>query len=1122
MEPSSIKANYQSFVKINQITDLIKHTGHNIALKGLKGSSVSFVLATVFAKTKQNFFVTTDNKESAAYLYNDLQTIVGSQNVEFLPTSYQRSIQYGKADNTNILLRAEVLTKLAHAPNPFIVVTYPEAIMEKVIDPGQLQSNTFAVRKGDMLNMDFFIELLTEYEFERTDFVFEPGQFAVRGSIIDVFSFASEEPFRVDFFGNQVDSIRVFDIETQLTKCQPDELVIIPNIQDKLSDKPHIPITQFVNPGTVFWFYDFNFTIARIAQIYDNAPKIIEIKENGNELKLNDIVVDADMFGQLFDNKQIIEWGLGLTPQNYSEVVFNTTVQPTLKKNFKLLATTLQDNSTNNYSNFILFGSAEQSDRLKAIFKDQEAVVKFTPVMNTINEGFIDHDLKICCFTDHQIFERYHKFNIKTGFTKKESITLAELTNLHPGDYVVHIDHGIGQFGGLQKVEINGKKQETIKLIYRDNDVLFVSIHSLHRISKYKGKDADAPPVHKLGSAVWQNLKDKTKSKVKDIAKDLIKLYAERKAMQGFAFSPDSFMNQQLEASFFYEDTPDQLKATKAVKYDMESQTPMDRLVCGDVGFGKTEIAIRAAFKAVADNKQVAVLVPTTILALQHYKTFSDRLADFPVTVSYLSRLRKASETKQVVNDLKNGGIDIVIGTHRLVGADVKFKDLGLLIIDEEQKFGVSVKEKLKQIKSNVDTLTLTATPIPRTLQFSLMGARDLSIINTPPPNRQPINTEVHTFNEQIIQEAVNYELNRDGQVFFIHNRVQNIAEIAELVKKLCPKARVQFAHGQMDGGQLEKIMLEFIEGNFDVLVATTIIESGLDIPNANTIIINQAQNYGLSDLHQLRGRVGRSNKKAFCYLLAPPPVSLTNEARRRLKAIEDFSELGSGFNISLQDLDIRGAGNLLGAEQSGFIGDLGFEAYQKILDEAILELKQNELKDYFDQHNTENNTNNSQNEHVEQQGINFVSDCNVDTDMELLLPEKYISNTAERINMYRRLDGIKDPETLENFKLQLIDRFGDIPPQTTELLEVVKLRWLAMQMGIERLVLKNNKMTAYFIQNSESYFYKSQVFQKILHNIQKMAGSCHMQEKNNKLTLTFSNIQSIESALKKLNQTGN
>lgn len=1084
-------------------------TNTSCQLSGLKGSSAACVAAALVRKHKAPFVFCLDDKESAAYFYNDLQTLLGEKNALFLPGSFQRSLQYGKIESSNVLLRTEVLNLIGKTDKTPAIVTYPEAIMEKVIAPDRLKSNTFTVSKGDNLSRDFMLELLAEYEFERCDFVYEPGQYAVRGSLVDVFSFAGDEPFRLDFFGDTIESIRYFDIETQLTQSTPDQVSIIPDIQHKLDDEARIAFFEFMPESTLFWFNDLNFTVERINQVIESTTQ-----DQLNELEkdnTNQLVIEGNLLLAHMQKTTTIELTNSGTKQT-SLFSFNTSLQPAFKKNFDLLANHLNELEQQGYANYILSDNQEQISRLNAIFHDREIKASFQSFTQTLKEGFTEHDLKINCFTDHQLFDRYHKFHLKTGFTKRESLTIAELTNLHPGDYVVHIDHGIGKFGGLHKIDINGKQQEAIKLIYQDNDVLFVSIHSLHRISKYKGKDTEAPRIHKLGSAIWQNLKAKTKSKVKDIAKDLIKLYAERKAQRGHAFSPDSFMNQQLEASFIYEDTPDQLKANQAVKVDMEQTMPMDRLICGDVGFGKTEVAIRAAFKAVADNKQVAVLVPTTILALQHYKTFSERLVDFPCNVEYLSRLRSTKHQTEVLKKLKSGEVDIVIGTHKLVSKNIEFKDLGLLVIDEEQKFGVAVKEKLKQIKTNVDTLTLTATPIPRTLQFSLMGARDLSIINTPPPNRQTILTEVHQFSETIIQEAIKYEIERSGQVFFIHNRVQNIAEVTAQIGKLCPQARVVFAHGQMDGKSLEKIMLEFIDGKYDVLVATTIIESGLDIPNANTIIINQAQNYGLSDLHQLRGRVGRSNKKAFCYLLAPPPTLLTNEARRRLKAIEDFSELGSGFNIALQDLDIRGAGDLLGAEQSGFIGDLGFEAYQKILDEAIMELKQNELKDYFN--DTENREENEAVSPEKLAEMRFVSDCSVDTDLELLLPDSYIENITERINSYRKLDNIANTEELEAFKNALVDRFGNMPQAAEELLEVVKLRWLAMDLGIEKIFLKNNKMILHFIADSSSLFYQSPVFQQILQRVQQYHNICKIQEKNQKLVLTFEPVNSVKKAL--------
>ncbi len=1104
LEPTQLISEWEGHRGVKSLVQALAERQAVVSLKGLKGSSVAMVLGATFRLQRRPMVLVEADMESAAYLYNDLQTILGTADIEFMPSSYQRSMDHERTDSSNILLRTDVLGKVASAQSPMIVVTYPEAVMERVVSPEKLASNTFVISKGDTLSHDFLVELLHDYGFERVDFVYEPGQYSVRGSIIDVFSFADEMPFRLDFFGDDVDSIRTFDIESQLTKDTPDRVTIIPNIHDREMGDVRIPITDFFSDSTVYFFNNLAVAIERINTICTNAA------ERADAETISQMALNGDQFYKLVATRTYGEWGGKMLDKRGVPIKFDTTVQPVFHKNFDLLAQTLDDYTDRGYRIHILSDNQAQNDRLTSIFKDRGIRTKFVPVLKTLNEGFVDNELKICYFTDHQIFERFHRYNVKTGFNKRESITLAELNNLHIGDYVVHIDHGIGRFGGLQKVEINGKYQESIKLIYRDNDVLFVSIHSLHRISKYKGKDAEVPTIHKLGSGAWQRLKATTKSKVKDIAKDLIKLYAQRKAQKGFAFSPDTFMNQQLEASFMYEDTPDQMKATQAVKADMESTMPMDRLVCGDVGFGKTEVAIRAAFKAVADNKQVAVLVPTTILAMQHYKTFKARLADMPCTVDYLSRLRTAKEQKDILARLESGELNIVIGTHKLIGKSVKFKDLGLLIVDEEQKFGVGVKEKLKQLKVNVDTLTLTATPIPRTLQFSLMGARDLSVISTPPPNRQPVLTEVHTFDEGIIKEAVSFELNRGGQVFFINNRIEQLPKIAGMLTRLVPQARVITAHGQMDGNTLEQIMLDFMEGKYDVLVSTTIIESGLDIPNANTIIINDGERYGLSDMHQLRGRVGRSNRKAFCYIFSPPPETLTDEARRRLKAIEDFSELGSGLNLSLQDLDIRGAGNLLGAEQSGFIGDLGFETYQKILDEALVELKESELESEVKSGQADG----SPADTSVFDEIQFVADCHVDTDMELLIPDSYVENVSERINLYRRIDSLQDEAAIAAFVSELTDRFGPVPQSILELLQVVRLRWIAVGLGMERIMLKNGKMTISFVSDQNSVFYQSPQFTTIIGNVQRYRSTCQMQEKNGKLVLSFDGVRTVEKAL--------
>jgi transcription-repair coupling factor (superfamily II helicase) len=897
-----------------------------------------------------------------------------------------------------------------------------------------------------------------------------------------------------------VESIRSFNIDNQISKETFKRITIVPNIQNEKLEGNRVSLFEFLPENTLYFGDSMNQCFHQVNDIHRQT-----ILAKAEEENLPERIVTGDVLKKQLQNKTVCDWGTDHCFEPDSVFKFSNARQPVFNKNFNLLGENLEEHQNNGYSVFILSNQEKQIERLQAIFRDIKATVHFTPVNFTLHEGFVDHDLKICCYTDHQIFERYHRFKLKTRKAQREAISMKELNMLHPGDYVVHIDHGIGKFAGLVRTEINGKMQEVIRLVYKNNDSLLVNIHSLHRISKYKGKDGSEPTLNKLGTGAWQKMKNRTKAKVKDIAKELIALYAERLAEKGFAFTPDSYLQTELEASFIYEDTPDQEKATAAVKEDMEKLIPMDRLVCGDVGFGKTEVAIRAAFKAVTDSKQVAVLVPTTILALQHYKTFSDRLSDFPVRVEYISRFKSSAQIKQTLKDLAEGKVDILIGTHRLVSKDVKFKDLGLLIIDEEQKFGVSVKEKLKRLKVNVDTLTLTATPIPRTLQFSLMGARDLSIIQTPPPNRYPIITEVHGFNEQLIREAILYEVARNGQVFFLHNRVQNIYEVEAAIKRIVPEVTTSVGHGQMEGHQLEKVMLGFINGDFDVLVATTIIESGLDIPNANTMIINHAENYGLSDLHQLRGRVGRSNKKAFCYLITPPQATLSAEARRRLKAIEEFSDLGSGFNIAMQDLDIRGAGNLLGAEQSGFIADIGFETYHRILNEAVQELRQEEFKGVFRE--------GDQKQAEAFMKINFAQDCQIDTDMELLFPQDYIPGSSERMLLYRELDNIENKQQLDQFRSGLEDRFGELPPETRELLEVVKLRWKAIELGMEKIILKEGKMICYFISDQQSPFYQSALFMKIVQYVQKGKTKGQMRERNHKLTLTFSNVPNVETA---------
>lgn len=1080
--------------------------GEKIHLKGIYGSALTILVAHLFLKTGKSMLVTLPEREDAAYFYDDLVSLGLDAQTLYFPSSYKRSVQFGQPEQENIMLRTEALSCLATGA-PLLVITSPEGVVEKVPSQATLGTNTLEIKCGERISIEFITEYLYEYGFERVDFVTEPGQFSVRGSIVDIFSFAGEDPCRLDFFGNEVESIRSFDIGTQVSKSHPDKVTLIPDLLKNKEASPRISLMEYMLPGALFLGVNTRLVAGQLDAMVTHT---LGEASPATGVTPGDLLNGKEMEA-ILSSLTCLETGGGelFTPSRQLE--FNVSKQPVFSRNFNLLGENLLQFTDQGYRILLLTSQEKQAERLRDIFKETRQKVRFEPVTFVLHEGFIDHDLRVCCYTDHQVFERYHRYRLRTSQPQREVITLKELTRLYPGDYVVHVDHGIGKFAGLVKTEVNGKLQEAIRLVYKDNDSLLVSIHSLHRISRYKGKEGAPPNLNKLGSAAWQTLKNKTKSKVKDIARELIALYARRREEQGFAFSPDSYLQTELEASFLYEDTPDQEKATLAVKEDMEKQMPMDRLVCGDVGFGKTEVAIRAAFKAVADSKQVAVLVPTTILAFQHFRTFSDRLADFPARVDYISRMRSSGEIKGVLKQLKDGKIDVLIGTHRLVSSDVHFKDLGLLIIDEEQKFGVSVKEKLKQMKVNLDTLSLTATPIPRTLQFSLMGARDLSIIQTPPPNRYPILTEVHGFNEELIRDAILYEVGRNGQVFFIHNRVQNIHEVEDAVRRIVPGVRTIVAHGQMEGPELEKVMLDFISGRFDVLIATTIIESGLDIPNANTMIINQAQNFGLSDLHQLRGRVGRSNKRAFCYLITPPLASLTPESRRRLKAIEEFSDLGSGFNLSMQDLDIRGAGNLLGAEQSGFITDIGFETYHRILNEAVEELKSEEFGDLFREERTPGST---------APARPYVSDCQVDTDLELLFPENYIPSTAERMLLYRELDNLENEKQLQRYENSLRDRFGKIPPESTGLLDIVRLRWSAIRLGMERVVLKGEMMICYFPGDQKSEYYGSEAFGKVLRFVQANPRKCRMKE-NGKLTLTFNGVRSIGEAVALLLEIG-
>ena len=1076
-------------------------------LKGLVGSSFSFVVSEVFQTSEKPFLIICNDKEEAAYYLNDIEQLLDTKNVLFYPGSYRRPYQIEETDNANVLLRAEVLNRINSRRKPAIIVTYPEALFEQVVTRKELERNTLKISVGDDLSIDFVNEVLFEYRFKRVDFVTEPGEFSVRGGIVDVFSFSNDNPYRIEFFGNEVESIRTFDVETQLSTEQIKKINIIPNVENKFLDEKRESFLQYIDSKTVVFLSNADLLFSKLDSLFQKAEEAFQLlSKDLKHASPEELFCNATLF-----KKQILEFGLvefGSTSvfSRENSIVFNTTPQPAFNKNFELLINNLNDNHDKGYSNYIACVSEQQANRLEAIFKDVEDQVHYKTFVLSIHQGFIDHDTKIACYTDHQIFERYHKFSIKNGYSKKQAITLKELTNLEIGDYVTHIDHGIGKFGGLQKIDVEGKKQEAIKLIYGERDILYLSIHSLHKITKYNGKDGTAPKVYKLGSKAWKALKQKTKSRVKEIAFNLIQLYAKRKLEKGFQYNPDSYLQTELEASFLYEDTPDQSTATADVKADMESEQPMDRLVCGDVGFGKTEVAIRAAFKAVDNGKQVAILVPTTILAYQHYRTFSERLKDFPVTVNYLNRFRSAKQKKEILESLEKGSLDIIIGTHQLVNKTVKFKDLGLLIVDEEQKFGVGVKDKLKTIKENVDVLTLTATPIPRTLQFSLMAARDLSVINTPPPNRYPIESQVIRFNEDVIRDAISYEIQRGGQVFFVHNRIENIKEVAGMIQRLVPDAKIGIGHGQLDGKKLEQLMLGFMSGDFDVLVSTTIIESGLDVPNANTIFINNANNFGLSDLHQMRGRVGRSNKKAFCFFITPEYSAMTPDARKRIQALEEFTDLGSGFNIAMKDLEIRGAGDLLGGEQSGFINEIGFETYQKILQEAIEELKENEFRELY---------------HDDKKEKTYVSDITIDTDFTLLFPDDYVNNITERLNLYTKLNELKTEDELAKFEMELVDRFGELPQEVKDLLNSVRIKWIAVKLGLERLVMKHGKLVGYFISDQKSSFYQSANFGKVLHYIQLYPMACKMKEKETRnglrLLLTFENIKSVDRALQVL-----
>ncbi len=1100
---------YGQTEQVQTLVKSIQGKKPKVQLKGLIGSSDALVAASAYQLHVRPYVFILPTHEDASYFLSDLESLFDKQ-ILFFPSSYRKAFDFTQLDSAHVLQRAETLSSLNHTSElPRIVVTYPEAIAEKVINKEDLEKNTLAITQNTKLSIEFINEFLYEYDFERVDFVYEPGQFAIRGGIVDIFSFSNDLPYRIEFFGDEIESIRTFDIETQLSVSKIHTVTIVPNVQAKFLTNNHISLLEYIDKDAVIWLKDVQFTLDVILDGYKKASQLwkalseADLKSNPDLIDPRFTFTDDKNFGSLLFDFPNVEFGKQFFFKPDGVLQFDTHPQPSFNKDFNLLIHNFKENESKKIKNLIFSDSTKQVERIYAILDDLDKSVTFTPIYQALREGFRDDNIKLACYTDHQVFDRYYKYKRKKGYERSQAITLKELRDLKPGDYITHIDHGLGKYAGLEKVDVNGKTQEMIRLVYADNDLLYVNINSLNRISKYSGKEGSIPKMNKLGTDAWDKLKKTTKKKVKDIARDLIKLYAQRKAQTGNAFSPDTYLQNELEASFIYEDTPDQEKATADVKRDMESPHPMDRLVCGDVGFGKTEVAIRAAFKAVADSKQVAVLVPTTILALQHFRTFSERLKGLPANIDYINRFKTTKQIKDTLKRLEEGKVDIIIGTHRLVSKDVKFKDLGLMIIDEEQKFGVSVKEKLKVMRANVDSLTLTATPIPRTLHFSLMGARDLSIISTPPPNRQPVQTELHVFNETLIQEAVSFEIDRGGQVFFIHNRVADLKQLGGMIQKLVPGARVGVAHGQLEGDDLEDVMLRFINHDFDVLVATTIIEAGLDIPNANTIIINHAHMFGLSDLHQMRGRVGRSNKKAFCYLLSPPLSTLTPEAYKRLSAIEEFSELGSGFNVAMRDLDIRGSGNLLGAEQSGFIAEIGFEMYNKILDEAVQELKDDEFGELF----------------ADDQNRQYVSFTQIDTDLEVMIPDEYVTNVAERYNLYNEIGKLENEEQLASFQKVLEDRFGPVPLPIFELFNTLRLQWMGKEIGFEKISYKKNTLKGYFLNNPKSSYFESNQFGKVLAFAQANPSISNLKEVKGQLRLAISNINNIDYAIHLLKQ---
>ena len=1118
MTISELQQRYAGHPNAGALNDLLKDPDVNpVFCSGLNTSAAPLFFSRQVIASGSPFVFILRDLEEAGYFYHDLSQILGTDHVLFFPSSFRRAAKYGQKDPANEILRTGTLSCMQKPGKGVCVVTYPDALAEKVASKEELNDKTLGISVGDRLDTDFIVDVLNSCGFRYADYVYEPGQYAVRGSIIDVFAFSCEYPFRIDFFGNEVDSIRTFEVETQLSKDKKESIVIVPNLG--ATGRNTISFLDFIPADTTLAMHDPSWIGERIEAICNevtnsNAPADAGETDGsairGDELRAmfmngNDFNAHALKFRRL-------EFGHKPAGTPAATLEFDLSIQPIYHKNFDLVAASFKKYLHNGYALYICSDSRKQIDRIRSIFEDRGDDITFTDVERTLHEGFTDHRLKMCIFTDHQIFDRFHKYNLKSEKARsgKVALSLKELTSFGIGDYVIHADHGVGKFAGLVRLPQGDTTQEVIKLIFQNDDVVFVSIHSLHKVSKYRGKDGEPPRLHKLGTGAWKELKERTKTKIKDIARDLIKLYAKRREEKGFAFSPDTFLQNELEASFIYEDTPDQSKATADVKQDMERDIPMDRLVCGDVGFGKTEVAIRAAFKAVSDNKQVAVLVPTTVLAYQHFRTFRDRLKDFPCRIEYLSRACTITHSKKVIKGLESGDVDILIGTHRILSKDVKFKDLGLLIIDEEQKFGVSVKEKLRQLKVNVDTLTMTATPIPRTLQFSLMGARDLSVISTPPPNRYPIQTELHTFSEDMIRDAINFEINRNGQVFFVNNRIGNLQELKALILRHIPDARIAVGHGQMEPAELEKIIIGFVNYDYDVLMTTSIVENGIDIPNANTIIVNQAQHFGLSDLHQLRGRVGRSNKKAFCYLLSPPLTDLTMDARRRLQAIENFSDLGSGIHIAMQDLDIRGAGNMLGAEQSGFIADLGYDTYQKILTEAVEELKSDEFADLYA-------------EELKEDGVisggQFVRETTLECDMELLLPADYVTGSGERMLLYRELDGLVLDTDVNAFRSRLEDRFGSLPREAEELLRIVPLRRIAARLGVEKIILKGGRMMLYLVSNANSPYYRSAAFGKLINYMTKYTRRCDLRDQGGKRSLIVKQVLNVEEAVSVLQE---